>query len=154
MNETAAENRNIDIFKLILVWFAGPMIPLTFTLGLIPHFGLFCTFLGGVLVGLITAKRSNRWYYSAFNGMAFSGFILALNGLLGKTGVARFSLAHSFFEPELAAIAWLHIAGFIGGLAGFGGHQLFSEQLDKISTIISKVRSGFGSKITGLFIRR
>lgn len=143
------EKGQLGIGGLILIWFAGPMIPLTFTLGLFPYLGLFCTLFGGVLVGLITSVRVNRWSYSAFNGIAFSGFILALNGLLGQTGIARFSLAHSFFEPRWVAIAWLHLAGFIGGLVGFGVHQLFSEQIDKIGAKVGNVRSGLKSKLVG-----
>jgi len=150
-SKVTVQKSNFGIVKLMLIWFAGPMIPLTFTLGLFPYLGLFCTLLGGVLVGLITSARFNRWFYSAFNGIAFSGFILALNGLLGQTGIARFSLAHSFFEPRLVAIAWLHLAGFLGGFAGFGVYQLFSEQIDGIGAKISNVRSGLKSKLVGFF---
>ena len=151
MSEMTAEKRNSGIVKLVLVWFAGPMIPLTFTLGLFPYVGVFCTLFGGILIGLLTSMHFNRWFYSAINGTAFSGFILTLNGLLGQSGLARFSLVHSFFEPKWVAVVWLHLAGFMGGLAGFGAYQLFSEQIDEIGTKISEVRSDFKPKQVELF---
>lgn len=139
-SEMTAEKRNIGIVKLVLVWFAGPIIPLTLTIAGFPYIGTFCTFFGGTLVGLVTTRLYHRWLYSGVNGAVFSGFVLSLNYLLRRTIVGRFSLTHAFFEPQWVSIVWLLLAGFMGGFTGFGANQLFSEQLDKIGITIQNLK--------------
>jgi hypothetical protein len=136
-----AEMKKPAILRLILVWFAGPMIPLTFTVALFPYIGVFCTFFGGILIGIITARLFDRWFYPGINGAGFSGFILLLGVLLGQTNLERFSLTYAFFEPWWLSIMWLLLAGFIGGLAGFATCQLFSEQINSLGAKINNART-------------
>ena len=74
MSEMVAERSNVGIVKMMLVWFAGPIIPLTFTIAGLQYVGLFCTYVGGALVGLVTTRLYHRWLYSGVNGALFSGF--------------------------------------------------------------------------------